>query len=60
MTEVFLLDFQVISLLKCLPQNGPLHVTNDYSIVQNNYSWNRLTDAFWIDQPGTVAIDKHN
>jgi len=34
-----------------LVQNGPIHVTNDYSIVQNNFSWDGLADYIWIDQP---------
>lgn len=32
-------------------QNGPLHVASDYSIHQNNFSWDRLADYIWIDQP---------
>ncbi|KII95448.1 hypothetical protein PLICRDRAFT_34311 [Plicaturopsis crispa FD-325 SS-3] len=39
------------SFLGFMTENGPLHVTNDYSIVHNNFSWDRLADAFWVDQP---------
>ncbi|KZT28980.1 alpha/beta-hydrolase [Neolentinus lepideus HHB14362 ss-1] len=39
------------SLLGFFAENGPLHVTNTYSIVPNNYSWNKLVDAIWVDQP---------
>jgi len=27
-------------------------MNQDYSIVQNNFGWNRQADSFWIDQPG--------
>ncbi|KAJ7434538.1 alpha/beta-hydrolase [Mycena galericulata] len=39
------------SLLGLMTENGPIHVTGDYSIVQNNYSYNQLADTFWVDQP---------
>ncbi|TFK54453.1 alpha/beta-hydrolase [Heliocybe sulcata] len=39
------------SFLGFFAENGPLHITNTYSIVPNNYSWNKLADAFWVDQP---------
>ncbi|KAJ7474691.1 alpha/beta-hydrolase [Mycena latifolia] len=39
------------SLLGLMTENGPLQVTGDYSIVNNNYSWNQLADTFWVDQP---------
>ncbi|KIM90542.1 hypothetical protein PILCRDRAFT_186958 [Piloderma croceum F 1598] len=32
-------------------ENGPIQVTSEYSIVQNNFSWNGLADYIWIDQP---------
>lgn len=41
--------------MSCL-QNGPLQVTNELSIVQNNFSWNHLADAIWVDQPGIVVF----
>ncbi|KAE9404117.1 alpha/beta-hydrolase [Gymnopus androsaceus JB14] len=36
-----------------MTENGPLQVTGNYSIVENEFSWNKLADAFWVDQPGT-------
>ncbi|KAJ7769203.1 alpha/beta-hydrolase [Mycena maculata] len=39
------------SLLGLMTENGPIHVTGTYSIVQNNYSYNQLADTFWVDQP---------
>ena len=39
-----------------LLQNGPLHISPDYSIVPNNYSWNRQADTFWLDQPGMKLV----
>ncbi|KAJ7479835.1 alpha/beta-hydrolase [Mycena latifolia] len=39
------------SMIGLMTENGPLQVTGDYSIVQNNFSWNKLADTFWIDQP---------
>ncbi|KAJ7505935.1 alpha/beta-hydrolase [Mycena galericulata] len=39
------------SMIGLMTENGPLHVTGNYSIVRNNFSWNNLADTFWIDQP---------
>ncbi|EPQ57234.1 alpha/beta-hydrolase [Gloeophyllum trabeum ATCC 11539] len=39
------------SFLGFMGENGPLHVTNTYSIVPNNYSWDKLIDSIWVDQP---------
>ncbi|TDL15660.1 alpha/beta-hydrolase [Rickenella mellea] len=39
------------SLVGLMSENGPLQVTNTFSIVQNNFSWNNLADYVWIDQP---------
>ncbi|KAJ3783316.1 alpha/beta-hydrolase [Lentinula aff. detonsa] len=39
------------SLVGLMTENGPLQVTGDYSIVENEFSWNKLADAFWVDQP---------
>jgi carboxypeptidase D len=33
------------------PQNGPIHVASDYSVFSNNYSWHKLADYVWLDQP---------
>ncbi|KAJ6589260.1 alpha/beta-hydrolase [Mycena capillaripes] len=39
------------SMIGLMTENGPLQVTGTFSIVQNNFSWNKLADTFWIDQP---------
>ncbi|KAI0954566.1 hypothetical protein AcW1_006420 [Taiwanofungus camphoratus] len=39
------------SLLGLLYENGPIHIHPNYSAYENNYSWNRLADYIWIDQP---------
>ncbi|KAJ6574370.1 Alpha/Beta hydrolase protein [Mycena capillaripes] len=39
------------SMLGLMTENGPLQVMGNYSIVQNNFSWSKLVDIFWIDQP---------
>ncbi|KAJ7655810.1 alpha/beta-hydrolase [Mycena polygramma] len=39
------------SMIGLMTENGPLHVTGTFSIVQNNFSWNNLADTFWVDQP---------
>ncbi|TDL15661.1 alpha/beta-hydrolase [Rickenella mellea] len=39
------------SLDSLVVENGPLRVTNTYSIVQNNFCWSNLADYIWIDQP---------
>ncbi|KAJ3836137.1 alpha/beta-hydrolase [Lentinula raphanica] len=39
------------SLVGLMTENGPLQVTDDYSIVENEFSWHKLADAFWVDQP---------
>jgi carboxypeptidase D len=32
-------------------ENGPIRIEPDYSMAQNNWSWNNLMDYFWIDNP---------
>ncbi|KAI5120253.1 hypothetical protein M0805_004589 [Coniferiporia weirii] len=39
------------SLLGLLLENGPLHVTESGSMTPNNYSWDKLVDYVWVDQP---------
>ncbi|KAK7018465.1 Alpha/beta-hydrolase [Favolaschia claudopus] len=39
------------SMIGLMTENGPLQVTGSYSIVQNNFSWHKLADTVWIDQP---------
>ncbi|KAL0953728.1 hypothetical protein HGRIS_004919 [Hohenbuehelia grisea] len=39
------------SMYGALFENGPIRVNSDYSISSNNFSWNKVADYFWIDQP---------
>lgn len=39
------------SLVGLMTENGPLLVTETYSLIQNNFSWHKLVDAIWVDQP---------
>ncbi|KZT07258.1 alpha/beta-hydrolase [Laetiporus sulphureus 93-53] len=39
------------STLGLLYENGPIHLSPNYSVYENVYGWNRLADYFWIDQP---------
>lgn len=32
-------------------KNGPIQIKGDYSAGPNAYSWDKLADYFWIDQP---------
>lgn len=32
-------------------KNGPIRINADYSASENPYSWDKLADTFWIDQP---------
>jgi hypothetical protein len=36
-------------------QNGPIQIQGDYSASPNKYSWDKLADYFWVDQPVCVA-----
>ncbi|KAF5383799.1 hypothetical protein D9615_003548 [Tricholomella constricta] len=36
-------------------ENGPIRIQPDYRITSNPYSWNKLADYFWIDQPVGVG-----
>jgi len=36
-------------------QNGPIQIQGDYSASPNKYSWDKLADYFWIDQPVYVS-----
>ncbi|KAI9065612.1 alpha/beta-hydrolase [Trametes sanguinea] len=44
------------SMLGLTSENGPIHINSDFSASQNNYSWDRLADYFWIDQPVGVGF----
>ncbi|KAF8524845.1 Alpha/Beta hydrolase protein [Hysterangium stoloniferum] len=40
------------SLIGLLFENGPVHIGDDFSLVDNHqFGWNSLADIFWIDQP---------
>lgn len=32
-------------------ENGPLSVQNDFTVIKNNYTFAKLADYVWIDQP---------
>ncbi|KAJ6620632.1 Alpha/Beta hydrolase protein [Mycena sp. CBHHK59/15] len=32
-------------------ENGPIRIASDNTISANNYSWNKVADYIWIDQP---------
>ncbi|CAK5269877.1 unnamed protein product [Mycena citricolor] len=44
------------SLLGFMEENGPLRIQPDSSMAVNNYSWHKLADTFWIDQPVGVGF----
>ena len=52
-------DFEMMSVI-CVwyewGQNGPLHVADNHSLYSNNFSWDKLADYVWIDQPVYVTI----
>lgn len=39
------------SLIGLMTENGPLRMTENLAIVENNFSWHKLADTFWVDQP---------
>ncbi|KIJ59226.1 hypothetical protein HYDPIDRAFT_118758 [Hydnomerulius pinastri MD-312] len=39
------------SLVGLLFENGPIHISNDYSLFENQYAWSTVADYVWIDQP---------
>ncbi len=38
-------------MLGLMLENGPIHVLEDGSLAQNNWSWSQLVDYIWVDQP---------
>lgn len=46
MRDVAFIDIDVSHI-----KNGPIHVAGDYSVHPNNYSWDKLADYIWLDQP---------
>lgn len=39
-----------------LTQNGPIRISNNYSLFENQYAWTTIGDMVWIDQPVYVAV----
>ncbi|KAJ3488637.1 hypothetical protein NLI96_g2695 [Meripilus lineatus] len=39
------------SLLGLAFENGPIRINPDLSLSENPFSWDRLADYFWLDQP---------
>ncbi|KAJ7348437.1 Alpha/Beta hydrolase protein [Mycena albidolilacea] len=39
------------SMIGLMTENGLLQVTGNFSIVENEFSWHKLADTFWVDQP---------
>ena len=42
-------------MLGLMLENGPLHVAADGSMIPNQFSWDKLVDYIWVDQP--VYVD---
>ncbi|KAH9913989.1 alpha/beta-hydrolase [Epithele typhae] len=43
------------SMLGLVYENGPIHVDADSKPWENTYSWDKVADYFWIDQPVGVG-----
>ncbi|KAF8551345.1 alpha/beta-hydrolase, partial [Imleria badia] len=39
------------SLVGLFFENGPIHISNNYSLFENEYAWTTVADYVWIDQP---------
>ncbi|KAI8996599.1 alpha/beta-hydrolase [Trametes punicea] len=44
------------SLVGLTSENGPIHINSNYSASQNHFSWDRLADYIWVDQPVGVGF----
>ncbi|KIJ20687.1 hypothetical protein PAXINDRAFT_6480 [Paxillus involutus ATCC 200175] len=44
------------SLVGLLFENGPIHISNNYSLFENHYAWSTIADYVWIDQPVGVGF----
>ncbi|KAL9713485.1 hypothetical protein Ac2012v2_003096 [Leucoagaricus gongylophorus] len=44
------------SMYGMLFENGPIRIRDDYSAVQNNFTWSQLTDYFYVDNPVGVGF----
>lgn len=38
-----------------MTQNGPIHISSDYSLFENQYAWTNVADYVWVDQPVYVV-----
>ncbi|KAH0836523.1 Alpha/Beta hydrolase protein [Lanmaoa asiatica] len=39
------------SLVGLLFENGPIHISNNYTLFENQYAWTTVADYVWVDQP---------
>ncbi|KAG9312814.1 Alpha/Beta hydrolase protein [Chiua virens] len=39
------------SLVGLFFENGPIQISNNYSLFENQYAWTNVADYVWIDQP---------
>ncbi|KAF8141830.1 Alpha/Beta hydrolase protein [Boletus edulis] len=44
------------SLVGLFFENGPIQISNDYSLFKNEYAWTNVADYVWIDQPVGVGF----
>ena len=38
-------------MIAFMTENGPIHITPNYTLVRNQFAWNGEADVFWVDQP---------
>lgn len=39
------------AMFGCASQNGPIHLDANQQPFENTFSWDRVADYIWIDQP---------
>ncbi|KAI0675833.1 alpha/beta-hydrolase [Trametes maxima] len=44
------------SLIGLTSENGPVHINPDFSASANNFSWDKVADYIWVDQPVGVGF----
>ncbi|KAI0642261.1 alpha/beta-hydrolase [Trametes meyenii] len=44
------------SLIGLTSENGPVHINADFSASANNFSWDKVADYIWVDQPVGVGF----
>ncbi|OSD04774.1 alpha/beta-hydrolase [Trametes coccinea BRFM310] len=44
------------SMIGLTSENGPVHVDSNFRLTPNNFSWDKLADYVWIDQPVGVGF----